>query len=398
MRALVLVVAGLLAATPDFASAEIPLMTRPDPNAVEVRYFTAIDGLMDGDADVILKETRQGRTVNAAALDLCYPADKTSDRKDRFVVDLAVNGQTMTGSTRSLIDKKPVTVKLTRKPNGDTVDFGGQITIGETTTEVASSENSDISEKEFQDSQTVDDGITPNPKDFTQVSPESVGVRIKLDAAADFLMSLKGQDVEVSLNSLDVTCDALRSGHQSLVLSVDPDRAADLIAKAKSAPGVLAAGWTTGLVEMDRAIRFPAASWRSGDKIDRDKLTATISGVLAKTLGAKPLSSSWSTTTGRLKLIFKRPSPVYPALDLTDTIEVDGMVSPDKPGGSDQLMLWISTPVTTTSDEGNGPKLAITDDTGGDEEGEDRDDTGSVEALIKALNGQRWDADNSVWK
>lgn len=398
MRALVLVVAGLLAATPDFASAEIPLMTRPDPNAVEVRYFTAIDGLMGGDADVILKETRQGRTVKAAALDLCYPADKTSDRKDRFVVDLAVNGQTMTGSTRSLIDKKPVTVKLTRKPNGDTVDFGGQITIGETTTEVASSENSDISEKEFQDSQTVDDGITPNPKDFTQVSPESVGVRIKLDAAADFLMSLKGQDVEVSLNSLDVTCDALRSGHQSLVLSVDPDRAADLIAKAKSAPGVLAAGWTTGLVEMDRAIRFPAASWRSGDKIDRDKLTATISGVLAKTLGAKPLSSSWSTTTGRLKLIFKRPSPVYPALDLTDTIEVDGMVSPDKPGGSDQLMLWISTPVTTTSDEGNGPKLAITDDTGGDEEGEDRDDTGSVEALIKALNGQRWDADNSVWK
>lgn len=398
MRALVLVVAGLLAATPDFASAEIPLMTRPDPNAVEVRYFTAIDGLMDGDADVILKETRQGRTVKAAALDLCYPADKTSDRKDRFVVDLAVNGRTMTGSTRSLIDKKPVTVKLTRKPNGDTVDFGGQITIGETTTEVASSENSDISEKEFQDSQTVDDGITPNPKDFTQVSPESVGVRIKLDAAADFLMSLKGQDVEVSLNSLDVTCDALRSGHQSLVLSVNPDRAADLIAKAKSAPGVLAAGWTTGLVEMDRAIRFPAASWRSGDKIDRDKLTATISGVLAKTLGAKPLSSSWSTTTGRLKLIFKRPSPVYPALDLTDTIEVDGMVSPDKPGGSDQLMLWISTPVTTTSDEGNGPKLAITDDTGGDEEGEDRDDTGSVEALIKALNGQRWDADNSVWK
>jgi len=398
MRALVLVVAGLLAATPDFASAEIPLMTRPDPNAVEVRYFTAIDGLMGGDADVILKETRQGRTVKAAALDLCYPADKTSDRKDRFVVDLAVNGQTMTGSTRSLIDKKPVTVKLTRKPNGDTVDFGGQITIGETTTEVASSENSDISEKEFQDSQTVDDGITPNPKDFTQVSPESVGVRIKLDAAADFLMSLKGQDVEVSLNSLDVTCDALRSGHQSLVLSVDPDRAADLIAKAKSAPGVLAAGWTAGLVEMDRAIRFPAASWRSGDKIDRDKLTATISGVLAKTLGAKPLSSSWSTTTGRLKLIFKRPSPVYPALDLTDTIEVDGMVSPDKPGGSDQLMLWISTPVTTTSDEGNGPKLAITDDTSGDEEGEDRDDTGSVEALIKALNGQRWDADNSVWK
>ncbi|HLZ03262.1 MAG TPA: hypothetical protein VKR55_14075 [Bradyrhizobium sp.] len=398
MRALLLLAAGLLAAAPDLASAEFKLMTKPDPNAVEVRYFTAIDGLMEGNADVILKETRRGKTVSAATLDLCYPADNNSNRKDRFVVNLAVNGQTMTGSTQSLIGKEPVTVKLTRKPNGDTVDFRGQITIGETTTEVLSSENSDISDKEFQDSQTVDDGIIANPKDFTQVSPESIGVRIKLDAAADFLKSLKGQDVEVSLNSLEVTCDALRSGQQSLNLSVDPDRAADLIAKAKSAPGVLAAGWTTGLVEMDRAIRFPAASWRAGDKIDRDKLMATISDVLAKTLGAKPVSSSWSTTTGRLKLIFKRPSPVYPALELTDTIEVDGMVSPDKPGGSDQLMLWISTPVTTTSDEGNGPKLAIADDTGGDEEGDDSDGTGSVEALIKALNGQRWDADKSVWK
>ena len=64
--------------------------------AIETRYFTAIDGLMDGNADVILKETRQGKTVTAAVLDVCYPADKSSDRKDRFVVNLAVNGQTLT--------------------------------------------------------------------------------------------------------------------------------------------------------------------------------------------------------------------------------------------------------------------------------------------------------------
>ena len=140
-------------------------------------------------------------------------------------------------------------------------------------------------------------------------------------------------------------------------MPVDPDRAAALIAKAKSAPGVVAAGWTTGLVEMDRAIRFPAAGWRDGDKVNRDKLAAAISDVLSKTLAAKPATSSWSTTNGKLKLIFKRPSPLYPALDLTDTIEVAGIVSPDKPGGSDYLMLWISSPSTTTSDESAGPKL-----------------------------------------
>jgi hypothetical protein len=398
MRAFLLVAAGLLAATPDFATAQMKLSTKPDPNAVETRYFTAIDGLMDGNADVILKETRQGKTVNAASLDLCYPAEKNADRKDRFVVNLAVNGQTLSGTTTSLVDKKPVTVKLNRKQNGDTFDFRGQITIGQATTEVVSSENSDISEKEFQDSQTVDDGINATPKDFTEVSPESVGVRIKLESAADFLKSLKGQDVEVGLNSLSVTCDALRSGHQSLNLSVDPDRAAALIAKAKAAPGVLAAGWTTGLVEMDRAIRFPAAGFRDGDKINRDKLAHTVSDVLSKTLAAKLSSASWSTTTGKLKLVFKRPSTIYPALELTDTIEVDALVSSDKPNGSDQLMLWISTPVTTTSDEGSGPKLALADDSGADDESDARDDTGSVEALTKELKGQRWDADKSVWK
>src|SRR5581483_7600427 len=142
MRALLLVAAGLFAATSDFAVAQIKLNTKADPNVVENRYFTAIDGLMDGNADVILKETRQGKTVNAASLDLCYPAEKNSDIKDRFVVNLAVNGQTLTGSTTSLVERKPITVKLTRKQNADTFDFRGQIAIGSVVTEVASSENS----------------------------------------------------------------------------------------------------------------------------------------------------------------------------------------------------------------------------------------------------------------
>src|SRR6202012_1138862 len=114
----------------------------------------------------------------------------------------------------------------------------------------------DLSEREFQESQTSEDGITPSPKDFTEVSPESIGVRVKLDAAADFLKSVRGQDVEVSLSSLAVPCDALRAGEVTIALSADPDRAAGLIAKFKAAPGVVAAGWTSGIVEVDRTIRF----------------------------------------------------------------------------------------------------------------------------------------------
>jgi hypothetical protein len=209
---------------------------------------------------------------------------------------------------------------------------------------------------------------------------------------------LKGQDVEVSLASLAVSCDALRAGEQTINMAVDPDRAAALIAKSKSQTGVGAAGWTTGVVEMDRAIRFSAADWRDGDKLNKDKLASAVSGVLARTFSAKPVSSAWSATTGKFKLTFKRPNQLFPALELTDTIEVTGLVSTDRPGASDKMMLWIGNPVITTADESAGAKLALSDDSSGEEEGDQKDDNGSVDALAKEFKGQRWDADKSVWK
>ena len=398
MRALLLLVAGLVTVSPDLALAQMKLSPKAAPGANEVRYFTAIDGLMDGNADVILKETRQGKIVTAAVLDVCYPVAKSSDRKDRFVANLAVSGQTMTGTTQSIGDKLPVTVKLTRKQTGDTFEFKGQISVGQTVTEVTSSDNSDLSEKEFLDNQTSEDGITAAPKDFTEVSPESIGVRIKLEAALDFLKSLKGQDVEISLASLTVSCDALRAGQQTINMSADPDRAAGLIAKFKSAPGVVAVGWTSGVVEMEHSIRFSSADWRDGDKIDKDKLAAAIAAVLSKTLAAKSSSSAWNGNTGKLKLTFKRPSQLFPALDLTETVEITALVAADKPGGSDRLMLWIGNPVISTADESAGAKLNLAEETGGDEESDQKDDNGSLDALAREFKGQRWDADKSVWK
>ncbi len=274
MRALLFCLVGLMTASSGLALAQMKLSAKAAPGGNEIRYFTSIDGLMEGNADAILKETRQGKTVTSAVLDVCYPAEKGSDRKDRFVVNLAVNGQTLSGTTQSISDQLPVTVKLLRKPTGDTFEFKGQISVGQTVTEVTSTDNSDLSEKEFRDNQTTDDGIATAPKDFSEVSPESIGVRLKLDAALDFLQGLKGQDVEVSLSSLTVSCDALRAGEQTINISVDPNRAAGLIAKFKSLPGVVAAGWTSGIVEMERSIRFASADWREADRLDRDKLAA----------------------------------------------------------------------------------------------------------------------------
>jgi hypothetical protein len=398
MRALLFCLVGLMTASSDLALAQMKLSPKAAPGVNETRYFTSIDGLMEGNADAILKEIRQGKTVTSAVLDVCYPAEKGSDRKDRFVVNLAVNGQALTGTTQSINDQLPVTVKLVRKPTGDTFEFRGQISVGQTVTEVMSTDNSDLSEKEFRDNQTTDDGIAAAPRDFSEVSPESIGVRVKLDAALDFLKGLKGQEVEVSLGSLTVSCDALRAGEQTINISVDPDRAAGLIAKFKSLPGVVAAGWTSGIVEMERSIRFLAADWRDGGRLNRDKLAATIANVLSKTLSAKSSSSAWNPNTGKLKLTFKRPSQILPALGLTETVEVTALVAPDKPGASDRLMLWISNPVVSTKDETAGPKLNLAEESSGDEEGDQKDDNGSIEALAKEFKGQRWDTDKSAWK
>jgi hypothetical protein len=164
-------------------------------------------------------------------------------------------------------------------------------------------------------------------------------------------------------------------------------------------PGVVAAGWSTGLIEMDRAIRFNAAEWRDGDTLNRDKLAMAIGNVLATALSTKLAASAWSDTTGKLKLTFKRPSQVFPTLGLTETMEVNALVSPDKPGPTDKLVLWVSGPTTTTTDENSGAKLTFTDaETASEDEGDQRSDVGTVTALAKAFSGQRWDGERAVWK
>jgi Ni,Fe-hydrogenase III component G len=76
----------------------------------------------------------------------------------------------------------------------------------------------------------VDDDLAETPKDFTQVSPQSLAIRVKRENFADLVKSLKGQNVQIALDSIATDCNALRSGHQVLRLFIDPARAAALIA------------------------------------------------------------------------------------------------------------------------------------------------------------------------
>jgi hypothetical protein len=398
MRVISTCLIGLTVAATGSALAQNKTNAKLPSSTNETRYFTSIDGLMDGNADVILKENYQGRTVTSAVLDVCYPAAKGSDRKDRFVANLTVNGQTMTGSTQSLGDKLPVSVNLTRKPTGDTYEFKGQIRVGQTVTNVVSTDNADLSEKEFRENQTNDDGIVPAPKDFTLVSPEAIAVKVKLENAADLLKYLRNQNVGIATNSLAVSCESLRSDQMALNLSVDPQRASDLLTNVKTQPGVTAAGWTSGLFDMERTIRFAAADWQDGARLNRDKLATAVGAVVEKVLSAKVTSTSWSDDTGKLTLLLKRPSEMFPALALIETVELNAMIAPDRPGGSDQLMLWISGPSITTADESPPPRLNLIDASADDDEGDQNDEYGIVEAIAKEFKAQRWDLENSVWK
>jgi len=369
------------------------------PSGPEVRYFTYLNGLMEDRADVVLKETRQGARVVAASLDVCFPMPADANRTDRFTVTLAVDGDKLSGATESQENKLPVSVSLTRKANGKAFDFNGRITIGQSASTIASAETSDLSEKEFKEQQAAGDTITVSPADFTEVSPEAVAVKVKRDAVVDFTRSLRGENIQVALYGLIASCAELRSGEQVLRLTVDPERAPSVLEKLRAQPGVVIAGWTEGNMDMERTIRFPAAEWRETGKINREKLAGSIGSSVAASLPATLVASSWNASTGELKVALKRPSAILPALGLVEKIEFTMLVSPDKPGASEHLLLWTGSPSIETVDESSGPKLNLVENSSGnDEESLSLNDEQMLAALAQLFRAQRWDSDRSVWK
>jgi hypothetical protein len=369
------------------------------PSGPEVRYFTYLNGLMEDRADVVLKETRQGGRVVAASLDVCFPVPTDPSRTDRFVMTLSVDGDKLSGSSESQESKLPVTVNLARKANGKAFDFNGKITVGKSASTIASAETTDLSEREFKDQQAATDTITATPADFTEVSPEAIAVRVKRDVVVDFTRSLRGENLQVALYGLIASCAELRSGEQVLRLTVDPERAPALIEKLRTQPGVVAAGWTEGNMDMERTIRFPAGEWREVGKVNREKLAAAVGRTLAASLPATLVSASWNAVTGELKVTLKRPSSILPALALTENIEVTLLVSPDKPGASEHLLLWAGSPSIETVDENAGLKLNLVENSSGnDEESLSLNDEQMLAALAAQFRGQRWDSDRSAWK
>lgn len=371
------------------------------PAAAETRYFTYFDDFMSGEADVVLKQVRNGPAIASASLDLCYPSPKGSDRRDRFIAELKISGNTMTGSAVSMLDKAPVEISLTQARAGGQADgfnISGTIKIGARSVAVNSKETSDSSQKDFDDSRTKSDDVTPAPAAFIDVSPESIAARLQLDAVAEFVKGLRGTNITVSKDSLIANCDSLRAGTQTIRMSVNPEMAAATIAQLKGKPGVVAIGWSYGELELARAIRFPAKDWVSGGKIDSGKIGTALTDTLKRAFGADSAASEWDEVSGKYTVKLKRPSAALSALGLTETLEVTAMAAFDRPGGSDMILLWIGYPTGETVDDQPGTKLLLSDSAEAEGEDQSVDDNDAVNELAKYFKAQKWNEETSKFK
>lgn len=363
-----------------------------------VRYFTSINEIMDGNGDAVLKETRSGNTVTSATLDLCFPVATDSPIKDRFVVDLGVKGQTLSGSGETTERKLPVTVNLTRSVADDKFKFEGQIKIGNDTVAVDSDENEDVSEADYKESIAEDESaLQTAPTAFTAVSPDSLRIKTKIPNATDVLKAARAENVAIWVTALLTECDELRKGETTIDVTVDPARAAAVLAKLKAVPGVVTAGYTSSIFGMDRAMRFAAANWLSDGKIDRSKLEQSISAALEKSLSAKVASAVWSDTTGHLTIDLKRPSVLHPELALTETLSYEILVAFDTPTSTTDLVVWLSAPEGKTTDDAATGSIKINNPAGGEEGGIAVSEGDVVKALQSAFQAMRWDEEASKW-
>lgn len=364
-----------------------------------VRYFNGVYGLLgDIETDAFLKETRQGGKVVSAELDVCHAPSPGSPLRDRFVVALKPQGNRLVGSGQTQESKRPVTVDLARSATGNSYTFEGTVKLGDQILKASSDDLADMSEKDFREQTSVEESIADNPADFREVTPGTLAVRVARNALSDLLKALRTENVKVQGYSIAPSCEALRRGTVDVQIDVDPERAVDLIGKVKAMPGVTRAGWTSGGVDLTRAVRIPAGSFRdSAGKLDRQKLGDAIAAVAAKVFSAQPGSAEWDEVTGELAVTVKRPDVTVPGLGLTEVIGIPFVVSGEKPGAKDTIVIRIGQSESEIQDDGEGPRLTIATNRSGEDAPEPSGSDNLQAALAKEMKGQTWDSDKEAW-
>ena len=370
----------------------------------QVRYFDLSSSIFSElGSEVILKENRQGVTLVAAELDVCYLISSTSNRLDRFVVPLKVEGNRLTGTAQSQEGKQAVSVNLTRRVAGGNFAFEGTITSGTSTEKVSSTDNNEMSEEEITDQYLAEPLIEPAPADFAASWPQALHVRVGRAGLTGLLDALRDQNVRVVYNGLIPSCRVLRTGHYTVQIDVDAERVGAVFAKLKSVPGVAEIGFSPNAPNMQRAIRFPSAGWRdAAGKLDRDKLAAAVGAAMAKAMSATAASASWDALMGELSVELKRPDESVPGLKLAQLVTISIVVAPESLSSNQQSILWIENITSRIVDERPAPRLTFSlpqpDENGEGGASEPEGSDSLPGAVAVALKGVLWDADKEQWR
>ena len=163
----------------------------PKAGAPAVRYVDLLDLLSDRTTEEFMKETRSGASVTSAVLDLCYSAASNSNRKDQLVVTLSPSGGKLAGTGQTQEQKLPADVQLVRKVSGKSLSYEGTIKIGPTEFQASSSADNDMSEDDFQKSQSPALEIVASPANFQELAPGALAVRVQREALVDVVKALE---------------------------------------------------------------------------------------------------------------------------------------------------------------------------------------------------------------
>jgi hypothetical protein len=374
------------------------------PAGPQVRYFDLSSSVFSElGAEAILKESRQGTTLTAAELEVCHQAAPGSNRLDRFVVPLKVEGNRLTGSGQSQEGKQAVSVNLARRVAGGNYSYEGTISSGSITEKIRSIDNTEMTEEEITDQFLSEPAIEAAPDDFTAAWPQALHARVARTALTGLLEALRDQNVRLAYNSMLPSCRALRSGNYTVQVDVEAERAGAVLAKIKSVSGVTVVGFSTNTPNMGRAVRFPSAGWRDGGgKLERDKLAAAVAAAMAKAMSATVNATTWDPLMGELSIELKRPDESVPGLKLVQVITISSVVSPESLTSNQQSILWIESIGSRIADERSPPRLSFTSNQGDEGgEGQASEPEGSdalPEAVAAALKGKTWDSDGDHWR
>ena len=95
-------------------------------------------------------------------------------------------------------------------------------------------------------------------------------------------------------------------------------------------------------------------------------------------------------------MIVKRPDITVPGLGLTEVIEAPFVVSGEKPGVNNTIVVRVGTLSTELEDEGWPPKMTLSSQSNGDSP-EPFGADGLLEALAKEFKAETWDSEKEAW-